>query len=131
MILRPDSTGKYQIIGDVYIHGLMDGEGILGVIPPPWRPLVTRGLEGGWQRVYINTETGARIMEDPRFVTNPMTPCPKDWIGTSDGVKARDDGAYRHVYQNERTGEVLNSDPRLLPEMLLENRVELRTITII
>lgn len=33
MILRPTTDSRYQVVGSCYVHGLMDGEAFLGLLP--------------------------------------------------------------------------------------------------
>jgi hypothetical protein len=40
LVLRqvPDSDGRYHVVGECYVHGLMFGEALLGPPPNPWQP---------------------------------------------------------------------------------------------
>ena len=33
LTLGPDGSGKYNVVGECYDHGMMDGAGFLGPIP--------------------------------------------------------------------------------------------------
>ncbi|KAI0120886.1 HET-domain-containing protein [Hypoxylon sp. NC0597] len=126
MLLRPSSTGEYEVIGDCYMHGIMDGEAILGPILHPWKVVLV--LEDGDDRIhYVNVEAGYESTGDPRLEQIPMLPGwePIEWERT------RADPYYCTKFRNRETGEVINSDPRLFPEALEARGVPLRTITLI
>lgn len=39
MLLRPTSLSQYQVVGQCYVHGLMNGEAFLGPLPEHLRPI--------------------------------------------------------------------------------------------
>lgn len=48
MLFRPTTFG-YLVVGLCFIHGLMDGEGLLGPLPNPWNAIM---LRREWQYEY-------------------------------------------------------------------------------
>ncbi|KAI1410744.1 HET-domain-containing protein [Hypoxylon sp. FL1857] len=126
MLLRPTTTGEYEVVGDCYVHGIMDGEAILGPIPHPWRVVMV--TEGGYNHAhYLNVDSERRSTEDPRLEEIPLPPEwePIEWERTAA------DPLYCKKFRNRGTGEVINSDPRLFPEALTARGVPLRTITLV
>ncbi|KAI0811405.1 HET-domain-containing protein [Xylaria sp. FL0064] len=107
MILRPDQTGHHRVVGDCYLSGFMDGEAVLGQLSPEWRVVGMKGDEGTDIPYYCNSDTGAKLTEDPRLGELPPEWKPFDWVRT------RDDPRYCSKFRNINTGEVINSDPRL------------------
>lgn len=128
MLLRPTCPGEYKIIGDIYVHGMMDGEGLIGPIPSQWKVKVVRGIDGGWQRLFQHKETKARTMEDPRLIGIPLLP---DWVPMQDSEKTRYDPRVCAKFYNKQTGEFITSDPRLSYEALLTRGVQLQIITLV
>jgi hypothetical protein len=125
ILLRPHQNGIYRVVGESYIHGLMDTEGLLGPLPTGWR------LHRAWDfgprpvqaQVFTNTETGVVICEDPR-----LGALPDEWeyAGEYDPVRtARPE--FRHV----ETQQVTRSDPRLLPEILKKRGVGVKSFLFI
>ena len=40
MILRPVESTKYKVLGEAYVHGLEDSNGLLGPLPTHWRVII-------------------------------------------------------------------------------------------
>ncbi|KAF2000856.1 HET-domain-containing protein, partial [Amniculicola lignicola CBS 123094] len=53
VILRPLGDDKYKFIGRAYVHGLMDGEAILGPLPPGWRVKYEFSRTGNALQVFL------------------------------------------------------------------------------
>ncbi|KAI3333872.1 HET-domain-containing protein [Ustulina deusta] len=73
MIVRPRSDGEYEVVGDCYIHGAMDGEVLLGALPHSWEVKI-EPIEFEWTpsdsmhcRKFRNKSTGEIINSDPRL----------------------------------------------------------------
>ncbi|KAI1380165.1 HET-domain-containing protein [Hypoxylon crocopeplum] len=129
MLLRPTSTGKYEVIGDCYVHGIMDAEALLGPLPSPWR-VVGKQEEDRYFRVHYNDDdddTRSPSTEDPRLDGIPI---PSKWEPI-EWERTRDDPHYCRKFRNNETREVINSDPRLFPEALIARGVPIRTITLV
>ncbi|KAJ8131818.1 hypothetical protein O1611_g1808 [Lasiodiplodia mahajangana] len=127
MILRPRPCGGYNVVGDCYVHGVMDGEALLGALPHPWKARAHPDLNGHRMPLFRNADTGMETRFDPRLAEIPL---PADWERVefewtpADPINCR-------KFRNIHTGEVINSDPRLFQEALLERGIPLRTITLI
>jgi len=129
MVLRPDGTrpGHYIYVGSGYMHGFMDGEALLGPLPPPFSVQIKRDVEdsSGYENPhYLNAETGEITTKDPR-----LGPVPAGW---EELVLDRtpDDPRIIARFRNTITGEVINSDPRLFPAALEERGVKLETFSL-
>lgn len=121
VILRAQIGSKYLFVGTAYIHGLMDGEALLGPLPKPMTTII------GYDRSqhFWNTETAQTYELDPR-----LGPLPEEWreIRTADRLWSSEKV---QAFQNTITGQVLHSDPRLLPDALRARGVKLEELDII
>ena len=68
LLLRKTSGLQFQVVGECYIHGLMDGEAFLGPLPDNYTAL------GKWEDVtdafcfvFVDKETGKIQYNDPRM----------------------------------------------------------------
>ncbi|KAI0506061.1 HET-domain-containing protein [Xylaria bambusicola] len=127
MLLRPHSNGQHEVVRSCYIHGAMDGEALLGVIPDPWEVRRCHNDVRLLAIYFYNTDSGMETEYDPRLESIPI---PTDWEPIefewtpADPINCR-------KFRNKDTGAVINSDPRLFPEALLERGVPIRTITLV
>lgn len=124
MILRPHSSGRFQVVGTTYIHGLMDAEGILGPLPPDY--VVEVGASSGWYGgfTFRNIKTKISAEEDPRL--GNLSP---SWT-RMDAVRTAEDPLHFVRYRNMATGKIINGDPRLLPEALRARGVPLKPLNL-
>ncbi|KAI3324409.1 HET-domain-containing protein [Xylariaceae sp. AK1471] len=125
MLLRLDRTGCYRVVGDCYVSGFMEGEAVLGKLPPKWHVVGRKGEEGLDIPYYCNRDTGAELIEDPRLGKLPSDWEPFSWRRT------RDDPRFCSKFRNINTGVVINSDPRLTPESLRERGVDVQSIMLV
>jgi hypothetical protein len=125
MILRPDVSGKFKVIGICYVHGLSDSSCLLGPLPKPWR--VDVGWDSSALPVYnfVNSSTNERTIEDPR-----LGPLPAEWKRLQ-SERVRDDPVAFQKFKNINTDEVMDSDPRLLPEALEPRGIPLITFPLL
>jgi hypothetical protein len=88
LLLRPSSGGQYKLVGECYIHGLMQGQGLLGPIPSSWerKTYIVDGVNihmmvhGGKRycdgnprkRLFENCETGVRTFFDLRLTSEAL-----------------------------------------------------------
>jgi hypothetical protein len=124
-VLRPQPDGRYLFVGSVYIHGLMDGEALLGPLPTAHEVFVEYTRDSDDVQTFRDVLTGRCTTEDPR-----LGPLPTEWetIVTKDRLwHAKQVNAWR----NRSTQEIMYSDPRLLPDALAARGVVLETLTII
>lgn len=124
MILRPTTDGLFQVVGESYLHGMTNGEALVGPLPYPWK-LKIRKVSGRKEPLYSNPDTGTQTSEDPRLGDLPL-----DWEKV-ERERTRDDPVIFAPYRNKRTGEEINSDPRLLPEALLARGVNLEKFRLV
>ncbi|KAL9127020.1 MAG: hypothetical protein Q9175_007817 [Cornicularia normoerica] len=123
LILRPTDTTSYNVVGECYIDGFMEGEALLGALPSNVRyayryfPDLCRRYDA-----LINIQTGDIQIEDPR-----LGPLPTGWR-IADHRKRH---AY-NIFSNEGLG-VHNTefDPRLSPEALKARGVKLQDIRLV
>ncbi|CAF9926748.1 hypothetical protein IMSHALPRED_007032 [Imshaugia aleurites] len=68
LVLRQTSGLQYQVVGECYVHGLMNGEAFLGSLPDNYqaRFLYDQG-SNGWYRAFLDKETGNTQYQDPRM----------------------------------------------------------------
>lgn len=110
------------------MHGLMDGESLLGPLPAPWQirmPDWTWGNHHEPEPCYWNEDTKKLSREDPR-----LGDLPEEWERINVEKKYGDPLLFA-PHKNRVTGEVINSDPRLLPEALAARGVKLRTFRLV
>ncbi|KAI4173796.1 MAG: hypothetical protein LQ346_008354 [Caloplaca aetnensis] len=67
LLLRKMESGNMAVIGDCYIHGLMNGEALLGTLPLKWRCSYILTAGWGYQNGFVDQETGDHLFEDPRL----------------------------------------------------------------
>ncbi|KAI1079949.1 HET-domain-containing protein [Whalleya microplaca] len=127
MVLRPTSSGEYEVIGDCYVHGIMDGEALLGAIDGPWRIRILFESDGCRRPWYFNVETQHESTEDPRLENIPI---PSEWVPI-EWERTRADPHHCKKFRNMKTGDVINSDPRLFPEALIERGIPMKRITLV
>lgn len=70
LLLRPAPNRQYQVVGECYMYGLMNGEAFLGPLPDHYRA-VNKYQERGrfWWRGFLNSQTGLTQYIDPRLET--------------------------------------------------------------
>jgi hypothetical protein len=92
MVVRPVENGKYKLVGDAYVPGLMNGEAILGPLPSGvyyvWAP------EG---MVLRDPATGRQAYPDERLRKFP-------WSVSSAATTNLDDNQYEHLTPNVLSG---------------------------
>lgn len=125
MVLRPTDDGHYTVVGECYVHGLMESEALLGPLPAHWERIFRydEGTERDYD-VFVDRRRGIYQPEDPRF-----GPLPEGWY--------REEHPKQHLYtwfrHPTREDDVFTSDndPRMLPESLRERGVELQEFALI
>lgn len=126
MILRPCQGDRFQVVGEAFCSGCMDGEVLLGPLPDGVERIqrdIDRGdgmaLENTW--TCIDRSTGIFDYEDPR-----LGKLPDGWK-----IMAHDEDEYWSMYGNEELGITNGEDPRLTAEALKERGVDLREFVLI
>jgi hypothetical protein len=68
LILRQSTDKRYQLIGECYICGLMNGEALLGPIPQDYRPILQYDeVTKSHSRKFLDVQKGLVQAEDPRW----------------------------------------------------------------
>ncbi|RYP74485.1 hypothetical protein DL771_002959 [Monosporascus sp. 5C6A] len=127
LVLRSTPGGEYEVIGDCYVHGIMDGEAVLGPLEYPWITRAEPESDGRRRPEYFNTVTRYPTRGDPRLESIPIPP---EWEPIA-WERTRADPYHCRKFRNMNSQEIINSDPRLFPEALTERGVPLKTITLV
>ena len=106
-ILRHQPNEKHLFIGCAYIHGIMDGEVLLGPIPEDFMVVVDD--EGGDVLVenFLCRKTGEFTKQNPRL--QPLT---DDWQRVCAPSPVWPAKTF-NAFQNKITGQISYADPRL------------------
>jgi hypothetical protein len=125
VLLREQSSGKHLFVACAYIHGLMDGEALLGPLPEGYKVILGPHRNAQWRQLFVNSTTQTETEEDPR-----LEPLPAEWkralIGDRFWPTKKVDG-----FRNKVTGQIMDSDPRMLPDALRARGVPLETFTLL
>ncbi|KAF6228712.1 hypothetical protein HO173_011731 [Letharia columbiana] len=67
LVLRQTSGLRYQVVGECYVHGLMNGEAVLDPLPDNYQAILSydQGLRG-YQYAFLDKQTGNTQYYDPR-----------------------------------------------------------------
>jgi hypothetical protein len=125
MILRPVPFGRFQVVGEAYIHGLEDATGILGPLPTGWKTILLGDALGLPLHRYLHLTRWEATAEDPR-----LDRLPPEWERI-EYKRSPNDPALFEIFRNRVTGERINSDPRLSLEALRVRGVKLETFQLI
>ncbi|KAI0192103.1 heterokaryon incompatibility protein-domain-containing protein [Xylaria flabelliformis] len=126
MIVRPSQSGDgFKIIGPCQLHGIMDGEAILGDVPDPWKVEFYRDDMGVSVPHFRNTETDQLTTEDPR-----LGPLPDGWERVKRDRRVNDPRWF-DCFVNKVSGETLNADPRMREGELKERGITLKNFKIV
>ncbi|RYP71140.1 hypothetical protein DL769_004751 [Monosporascus sp. CRB-8-3] len=113
-VLRPIPGKGFAVIGQSYVHGIMEGEALLGPLPSPWVVKVRADSDGKYRPRYVNMDLNIEARDDPRLVNTPMPP---EWERI-EHTWNRDDPLNVVKLRNRLTTEETNADPRMLPAAL-------------
>lgn len=131
LLLRPvaGQNDHYQLVGECYVHGIMECEALVGAITPPWSRTFYR--DGAIFPIW--TLDGERTHDDPRL--GPLPPGWRRSFGRDDNLKyARfddDDKPKEPWFENIETGEETRSDPRLTLEALIARGVDIKELILV
>ena len=119
MLLRSEGDERYVVIGDCYIHGLMNGEALLGQLSQEWRYAIIYVDRVGHVPGFVNQQTGENVFEDPRFGQ-----LPPGWRLEDEERRAD----WNNWFVNDETGEEMYwpQDPRMTAEALSARSVPLQ-----
>lgn len=112
VILRSQANGHYAIIGEAYVHGLMNGEAILGPIPTGWRVQSDRSKQGLMIQTFTQEQSPAEpTCEDPR-----LGPLPAGWEITC--TEMLQSPSFKKLFKSPDEIIHAENDPRVLPKAL-------------
>ena len=119
LLLRPLPNGNYRVIGECYIHGLMNGEALLGPLPNGWKPVRILEEELGYVDGFHNMDTGEHSFVDPRLGS-----LPPGWSLEDPQRRA----GWSNWFVNYETGDEMDwpQDPRMTAEALEAQGVSLQ-----
>jgi len=120
LLLRPASSGTFEVVGDCYFYHLEDEQGVLGPMPPTWTVQIEYDTDGFPFKQYHNTSTGKFDCQDPRLNKLPSEYEPLPVVS----------GKPRTV-RNVRTGEIVKKDTRLTSDDLMARGIELETFRLV
>ncbi|VUC27723.1 unnamed protein product [Clonostachys rosea] len=112
LVLRelPSSAGHYQLVGDAYMDGVMNGEAILGPLPDNWVAVWKREAAEAYNRpVFLLTTKLRFTTDDPRL----------DQFAID-----------RNSTENKTWEEVKAEFAKVTPEMLIKRGVQLVDLAI-
>ncbi|KAG4440574.1 hypothetical protein IFR05_003941 [Cadophora sp. M221] len=121
--LRPVGQCKWQVVGETYLNGFSNGEGLLGPLPDGVR--VVSRLDNDMESwAYLNEETGVLDIEDPRLgsLQSPWS------------RKKHPEDSRWTWYLNTETGEEREKeigDPRLDYDQLLKRQISIQEFILI
>lgn len=120
MLLRRTGSGNFLVVGPCFVHGLMDGESVLGPLPLSWK-IQVKTRYGVQTYQFVETATNTVTTDDPRLPS-----LPDEWAQVL-RERTQDDPLDSKEFRNADTGEIINSDPRMLLEALQQRGVKLKT----
>ncbi|KAL8928745.1 MAG: hypothetical protein Q9208_001523 [Pyrenodesmia sp. 3 TL-2023] len=126
MVLRPTNDGYYTVVGECYVHGLMEGEALLGPLPAHCKRIVRydEGTNGHYD-VFVDREQGEYNVEDPR-----LGPLPEGWY-REEHPEQHLYTWFRHQTREDKDFTSNSCDPRMLPESLRERGIKLQEFALI
>ncbi|KAF2239652.1 hypothetical protein EV356DRAFT_513940 [Viridothelium virens] len=124
MILRPTDAGGFRVVGDGYLHGLNDADGILGSLPKGWNSVLDTDETGVFRTIYVD-QCGTITEDDPRL---PLLP--SEWE-RMEQTRTTEDPKFFTRYRNVATGKIINSDPRMFPHELRRRGVRLEKLRLV
>lgn len=127
LVIRPCGPGAFYVVGWCYVHGIMDGEALLGPLDPAWT--IEQEIVGHrYSPSYVAVADGmvlTRQKDDPR-----LPPLPQEWQRI-DFEATADDPIVVDRFFNKNTGELINYDPRMTASSLIARGIELETIRLV
>jgi len=67
MVLRPDESGSYIVVGECFVHGLSKGEALLGPLPKNVRVVSVLDKSLGSVQAFVGETTNDVSFLDPRI----------------------------------------------------------------
>ncbi|KAK1451886.1 hypothetical protein CMEL01_06460 [Colletotrichum melonis] len=118
MIIRPGGPDRYQVIGPLFVHGLMLGEALKPPLEPPWKD--TLPVIKGWAMPYfMNTETRELLKSDSRLGLLST-----EW----EEVASTDPFLPPFVFQNKIDENISVTDSRMSVDAIQKGGIKLETL---
>jgi hypothetical protein len=129
LVLRATEENRYQVGGECFVHGMMNGEALLGPLSPGSR-CGRRDVAGNLRAVVVNGN-GVPTQLDPR-----AGPLPTGWsvhYGVSDepDVEIEDGELKTQWFYCSETKEWTGFDPRLTSENLKKMGVDIQEFVLV
>jgi hypothetical protein len=122
LVLRPTNDNKFQVVGEAYYSGMMEGEALLGPLPDGIEEIRRYSLSAQkWHVVYFDRNNNTVSVVDPR-----LGDMPPNWKIESDP-----EDEVREWFVNEETGKRTRNDPRRTLELLKKRGVDLQVFDLI
>lgn len=123
LVLRLVSENQWCVVGDCYVHDIMDGGALLSSLPDDFQAIERMNpCTGSYHMAFKNMRTGHIQIEDPR-ITEPL---PAGW----ELIKHNDE-EYMQLFSNEEQYQSTSADPRLNPDALRARGVKLKTFNLV
>lgn len=121
MVIRPADSGRYEVVGPCFVHGLMLGEALTPPLEPPWKYALP--VTKGWALPYfVNTETGELVKTDSRLGS-----LPPGW----EEVTSPDPFLPPFVFKKTDDGCISVCDPRMSADAIQRRGIELETLELV
>ncbi|KAF2489419.1 HET-domain-containing protein [Lophium mytilinum] len=121
IVLRPSIDETYQVVGEAYVHGVMNGELLLGALDKGVELIWKRDKDGLLSPTFLDRRTATITAEDPRLSSTALPP---GWS------KELDEFGLPWFWHDD-SDEGTECDPRIGKEALLSRGVNLRTFTLV
>jgi hypothetical protein len=122
LVLRPRNDNKFQVVGEAYYGGVMEGEALLGPFPDGIQNVIRYSLATQQSHaVYSDRNKNTATTVDPRLGDMPL-----GWKIESDP-----EDEVLQWFVNEETGERTWNDPRRTLELLKKRGVDLQVFDLI
>jgi hypothetical protein len=123
LVLRLVSENQWCIVGDCYVHDIMDGGALLSSLPDEFQAIERMNPRtGSYRMAFKNMRTGHVQIEDPRL-TEPL---PAGW----EMVK-HDEEEYYQIFFNKEQSWYTFEDPRLTADALRARGVKLKNFNLV
>ncbi|EME89157.1 uncharacterized protein MYCFIDRAFT_86238 [Pseudocercospora fijiensis CIRAD86] len=125
LLIRKTEGGdrQFRVLDWAFVHGVMDGEALLGPLPEGWT-VHYRQKEGRWSARFVDA-AGNEYLDDPR-----LGPLPRVWRRSEIQITA-DDPIHVDYFENSETGEIINYDPRMSADAFKQRATKLETIRLV
>jgi hypothetical protein len=127
------SQMQYRVVGKAWVHGLMDGEALLGPLPPTTtiQMLQADSSHGFYEAHFYDTTLDTSSQEDPRLGDLPPGWQKVEAESVNEPLRTENDPYFFTRFRNAEKHITINADPRMLPEELQNRGVALQDVHLI